>query len=77
MAKTNITQYDTTAANNTDIDSVNIPISTLRNYLKSKPNLIYRVAPKSMELLVKSVFSDFFECNVYHCGQSNDWKRRT
>ena len=55
-----------------DIDSVNIPISTLRNYLKSKPNLIYRVAPKSMELLVKSVFSDFFECNVYHCGQSND-----
>ena len=38
MAKTNITQYDTTAANNTDIDSVNIaegcPPSGINNAIR-------------------------------------------
>lgn len=55
-----------------DIESVNIPILSLREYLKSKPNLIYKVTPKNMELLVQSVFSDFFKCEVHHCGQSHD-----
>lgn len=54
------------------IDSLDVPILALREYLNLNQSSIYKIATKKMELLVQSVFSDFFHCIVHHCGQSHD-----
>lgn len=54
------------------IDSLEVPISLLRSHLRNNPEHIYKIAPNRMEVLVQSVFSEFFHCNVEHCGRSHD-----
>ena len=52
--------------------SIGIPIQILRNALAKRCDYLYQIAPAKMELLVKDVFSDFFQCRVEHCGRTGD-----
>lgn len=51
---------------------IELPVQTLRKYLKEQPNLIYELHPIKMERLVQAVFGEFFDCEVVHCGKSHD-----
>ncbi|MCT7969735.1 restriction endonuclease [Laspinema sp. D1] len=55
-----------------DPKDIALPISVLRNALISKKDYIYKIHPQKMEELVQSVFSDFYDCKVEHCGGSGD-----
>ncbi len=49
-----------------------LPLTTLRNELKKKPEIIYQLHPTKFEELVGSVFRDFYNCEVKHVGKTND-----
>lgn len=48
------------------------PIGALRDAIVKRPEVLSYVNPDRMEKLVQSVFSDFFDCDVVHCGRSGD-----
>ncbi len=53
-------------------DSADVPISSLRNEIRSNGDLLNKINPYRMEKLVQSIFSEFYNCEVEHCGQTND-----
>ena len=53
-------------------NDIRLPVSSLRKHLFKNANTIYQIAPRKMEELVQSVFRDFFQCEVVHCGRSHD-----
>jgi restriction system protein len=55
-----------------DVSNVDLPVGILRNQLAKTPDLIRQIHPVKMEQLVQSVFADFFDCEVEHCGRSHD-----
>jgi restriction system protein len=55
-----------------DPQDVSLPVNTLREVLGSRTDYIYEIHPRKMEELVQSVFSDFYDCQVEHCGRSHD-----
>lgn len=55
-----------------NINDKTIPIDILNNEIKKKPELLYSIHSKSFELLTCDVFSDFYQCEVQHCGKSHD-----
>lgn len=56
-----------------NIDSYEVPIIDLRNYLKKHPNDIALVNPYRFELLMQDCFKDYFgSCEVVHVGRSGD-----
>lgn len=48
------------------------PLDALRFHLSKNPKDLNRISPKKLELLVGSVFSDYFSCEVIHIGGPND-----
>lgn len=52
--------------------SKDIPILTLRREFVKRPELLYSLNSTKMELLVRSVFKEFYDCEVKHVGKSND-----
>ncbi len=59
-----------------DVDSIDIPVKTLREYIVKNPNVIYKINAHKMEDLMRSVFSDFFpSCTVKKFGQTRDGGR--
>jgi hypothetical protein len=50
----------------------NLPMDMLRKEIKRKPDIIYDIHHKKMEQLVQSIFSEFYKCEVKHCGKSHD-----
>lgn len=55
-----------------DITDKRIPTEVLSNYIDKNPSKIHAINPTAMELLVKSVFKDFYSCEVHHIGKSHD-----
>ncbi len=55
-----------------DCTSLSLPLDVLRRALLDKGELLNAIHPRKMEELVKSVFEDFFHCEVEHCGRSGD-----
>lgn len=56
-----------------EVDSYNVPIVELRNFLKYHPHNLAHVNPYRFELLMKDCFEDFFgHCEVLHVGGSGD-----
>lgn len=48
------------------------PLDALRIHLKKNPKDLNRISPKKLELLIGSVFLDYFSCEVIHVGGPND-----
>ena len=48
------------------------PLDALRSHLRRNPKDLNRISPKKLELLVGSVFSDYFSCEVIHVGGPGD-----
>jgi hypothetical protein len=55
-----------------DIDDKATPLDVLNNEIKKNPELLYSIHPKNFELLTRDVFSEFYKCEVLHCGKSHD-----
>lgn len=55
-----------------DVDSNQVPIQSLREYLETKSDDIYNIHHKKMEELVVSVLSDHFSCKAHIVGKTND-----
>lgn len=55
-----------------DLSSKDVPIALLQDYLKTNFGDVIEINSKKMELLVKSVFSEHFSCEVEHIGKSHD-----
>ncbi len=55
-----------------DIDSNQIPLRTLENYLSKNPDNIINIHHKKMEELVGSIFSEHYKCSAKVVGHSND-----
>jgi restriction system protein len=55
-----------------DVKSSELPVEILRKVLTRRPNLLNEIQPRKMEELARSVFSDFYDCEVVHCGGPND-----
>jgi len=55
-----------------DLSGKDIPISVLQGYLQDKFEDVIHINDKKMELLVQSVFSEHFNCEVSHVGKSSD-----
>lgn len=54
-------------------DSIDVPISALRNYIEKKPEIIYNIDAHKMEELVRSVFKDVYPaCTVKAFGKTRD-----
>lgn len=51
---------------------ISLPVMSLRKHLRQQPDLIYRIHPTKMEELVQSVFQEYYQCEVLHCGKSHD-----
>jgi hypothetical protein len=47
-------------------------LTALLEEVRANPKRLFTMAPKQFELLVGSVLSAFFDCNVYHVGKSRD-----
>ena len=76
MAKNNITQYDATAANNTDIDSINIDegmaASDVNNAIRSLMSHLKHVATGSQALTALSVAGDLtIAQKIIHSGDTD------
>jgi len=54
------------------IDSNEVPIQSLREYLIKKAEDIYRIHHKKMEELVASVLGEHFDCKAHIVGKTND-----
>lgn len=50
----------------------NIPVHVLSEYINKNPEKIYSIHDKAMEKLVKSVFEDYYSCDVELVGKSHD-----
>lgn len=55
-----------------ELGNKNVPISILQTYLRDNFADVIHIHHRKMELLVKSVFSEHFSCEVEHIGKSND-----
>lgn len=55
-----------------ELDSDKVPIQTLNQHIKNNKFDLYSIHPKKMEELVQFVFKSFYNCEVIHCGQTND-----
>lgn len=56
-----------------NVDSYDVPIVELRNYLKRHPNDVAYVDPYRFELLMQDCFKDYFgPSEVIHLGKSGD-----
>jgi len=55
-----------------DISSAVTPTDALVDHLRKRPNAFYGIHKKKMEEVVQYVFSDFYDCEVHHCGKSHD-----
>lgn len=55
-----------------DIDSKEVPIVSLREYISKNPDKIYNIHHNKMEELVASVFKDHYTCEVHLVGKSHD-----
>jgi hypothetical protein len=55
-----------------DVKGSELPVEILREALARRPNLLNEIQPRKMEELACSVFSDFYDCEVVHCGGPND-----
>lgn len=55
-----------------DLESITVPVNTLRTYVLKKPAMLYDIHPTKMEQLVGAVFKDYFDCEVIHIGKSHD-----
>jgi len=54
------------------VDSLEIPTDELRRHLDKHPVDLSRIAPTKLELLLQSVYRDFFACEVRHVGGPGD-----
>jgi hypothetical protein len=48
------------------------PLDALRAHFVRHPRDLNRISPRRLELLVKSVFADFFSCEAIHLGGPGD-----
>lgn len=55
-----------------DIDSLEVPIFSLQQYLKKFPDKIINIHDKKMENLVAAIFSEHFNCEANVVGKSQD-----
>jgi restriction system protein len=55
-----------------NISDAGLPVEILRSEIQKRPDVMYHIHPRKMEELVKSVFSDFYDCEVEHCGGPRD-----
>lgn len=55
-----------------DVASADIPLNTLREYLRKHEKEFYNVNPTKFEQLVGDVFRDFYDCEVAHVGRTGD-----
>lgn len=55
-----------------DLSRKDIPLALLQDHLKANFDDVIDIHSKKMELLVKSVFSEHFACEVEHIGKSHD-----
>jgi restriction system protein len=55
-----------------ELASKDVPISILQTYLRDHFDDVTHIHDAQMELLVKSVFSEHFSCDVEHVGKSHD-----
>ena len=53
-------------------DDVAAPVSALRRYVARRPEVLNTVHPRKLEELVRSVFRDFFQCEVHYVGGPRD-----
>jgi hypothetical protein len=49
-----------------------VPMAALRRHLRRSPQTLHELGPKRLELIVASVFSDFFHCEAIHVGRTGD-----
>lgn len=49
-----------------------LPLDVLNDELNRNKNLLNQIKPHKLEQIVKDIFSDFYECNVFHVGGKND-----
>lgn len=54
------------------VDDLRLPLDCLQKELTQNPRLMHYIHPRKMEELVQGVFSDFYACEVEHCGRSHD-----
>lgn len=55
-----------------DLSSKELPLEVLYNELNKNKGALYDINPYKLEELVKSILSDFFDCEVKHVGQTGD-----
>lgn len=55
-----------------DVSDKYLPLGALLQEVQKRKEILYRIAPKKMEELVAYVFSEFYACEVVHCGRSHD-----
>ena len=55
-----------------DVSDKNIPISVLNKEIKKNPRILHSINTTRFEMLTRDVFSDFYNCDVVHCGKSHD-----
>lgn len=55
-----------------DVESKNVPINILRDYIFNNPDKIYDIHHYKMEELVGSIFKEHYNCEVHHVGKSAD-----
>jgi restriction system protein len=55
-----------------DLESAKAPVDVLCNYLVKKNRDIHRIHYRKMEELVGSVFKEYFNCEIIHCGRAGD-----
>jgi DNA-binding protein Fis len=54
------------------IFSDDIPFDALISHINKYPEQINKITPKKLELLIKSVFEQYFKCDVIHVGGPSD-----
>ena len=63
-----------------NLNSNEIPIDILNNYIKKNPSRLYGINDKKMEELTGAVFKDFYDCEILLDGEKQTFiqvKRRT
>jgi hypothetical protein len=54
------------------IDDKNLPIGELKNHFLKKPELLRKVNPTKLEVLIADLYKEFYNCEVRHIGGPND-----
>jgi restriction system protein len=70
IAYTEVTQF--AILRSFDIDSAQVPLNTLRNYLRKNESRFHQLNPTKFEQLVGDIFHDFYNCEVTHVGRTGD-----